>query len=174
MKTYGALIVAGLLALSVQASAQSKVTKENVPGIQNFARVETTIACAGTVDPKAVPEIKKLGFNSIINLREQSEAGANVEAEGAAAKAAGLRYENIPFNIASPAPDLVERFIKSVTLPENQPAFVHCALGGRAAALWMIKRVKVDHWTQAAALEEANALGLTDRLRPFVNQYLSR
>jgi hypothetical protein len=60
----------------------------------------------------------------------------------------------------------VDRFIKAVAPATN--TFVHCALGSRAAALWMIKRVKVDHWTQTAALEEANALGLTDRLRPFV------
>jgi hypothetical protein len=49
---------------------------------------------------------------------------------------------------------------------------VHCAAGGRAAALWMIKRVKADGWTEARALEEANALGLNDRLRPFALNYL--
>ncbi len=36
----------------------------------------------------------------------------------------------------------------------------------------MIKRVKADGWTRAAALEEANALGLNDRLRPFALSYL--
>jgi hypothetical protein len=35
-----------------------------------------------------------------------------------------------------------------------------------------IKRVKADGWTQAAALEEANALGLNHRLRPFALNYL--
>lgn len=54
----------------------------------------------------------------------------------------------------------------------NTPAYVHCAAGGRAAALWMIKRVKADGWTEARALEEANALGLNDRLRPFALNYL--
>ena len=60
----------------------------------------------------------------------------------------------------------------AVAGPANTPAYVHCAAGGRAAALWMIKRVKADGWTQAAALEEANALGLNDRLRPFALNYL--
>jgi hypothetical protein len=36
----------------------------------------------------------------------------------------------------------------------------------------MIKRVKADGWTEARALEEANALGLNDRLRPFALDYL--
>ena len=69
------------------AAQAAKVTKENVPGITNFARLETTIACAGAVKAEAVPEIKKMGFASIINVREASEPGAEVEKEEAAAKA---------------------------------------------------------------------------------------
>jgi hypothetical protein len=36
----------------------------------------------------------------------------------------------------------------------------------------MIKRVLADGWDQARALEEANALGLNDRFRPFALEYL--
>ena len=165
-----AVAVGAIAALSAQSS---KVTKENVAGITNLARIETTVACAGAVKLEAVPEIKKMGFASIINLREASEQGAEVEAEGAAAKAAGLKYENIPFNIANPAPDLVDRFLKAVGNPVNNPAFIHCAGGGRAAAMWMIKRVQLDGWDQARAMEEATALGLNDRLKPFVLNYLA-
>ena len=154
-------------------SAQTKVTKENVPGVSNFARLETTVACAGITKAEAMPELKKMGFASVINLREASEAGADVDVEAAAARAAGLNFVHPPFNIASPAPDLVDRFIVEVTKPANQPAFIHCAAGGRAASLWMIKRVLVDHWDEPRALEEANALGLNDRLRPFAVNYLS-
>ena len=167
------LTVAAVVFAITALSAQSKVTKETVPGITNMARLETTVACAGAVTLDAVPEIKKMGFASIINLREASEQGANVEGEGAAAKAAGLRYENIPFNVANPAPDLVDRFLKAVANPANNPAFIHCAAGGRAAAMWMIKRVQLDGWDQAKAMDEATALGLNDRLKPFVLNYLA-
>jgi uncharacterized protein (TIGR01244 family) len=167
--------VAGLV-LTVAAYGQtaqtSKVTHESVPGISNFARLDTTIACGGATKPEAVPELKRMGFASIINVREASEQGADVDKEEAAAKAAGLRFEHVPFNVQNPSPDLVDRFIAAVTKPENQPAFVHCAAGGRAASLWMIKRVKVDRWDEARALEEANALGLNDRLRPWTLEYL--
>lgn len=155
------------VAVTSSASAQS-VTKENIPGITNFARVQTTIACAGAVETSAVPEIKKLGFASIINLRQASEQGANVEGEGTAAKAAGLNYVHLPFNVADPDPKLVDSFLAAVTAPQNQPAFVHCAAGGRAATLWLIKRIKVDHWEQQKAVDEAVALGLAnDRLKTF-------
>ncbi len=160
-----ALILAGTVAAS--ASAQ-QVTKETVPGITNFARVQTTIACAGAVEASAVPEIKKLGFASIINLRQASEQGANVEGEGVAAKAVGLNYVHLPFNVADPDPKLVDNFIAAVSSPGNQPAFVHCAAGGRAASLWMIKRIKVDHWEEQKAIDEAVALGLAnERLKTF-------
>ena len=35
-----------------------QVTKETVPGIRNFARVETTVACAGAITPEVVPVIE--------------------------------------------------------------------------------------------------------------------
>src|ERR1700687_739075 len=87
-----ALVLAAAAVAAVQAQ---QVTKEAVPGITNFARIQTTVACAGAVEASAVPDIKKLGFSSIINLRQASEQGANVEGEGAAAKAVGLNYFNI-------------------------------------------------------------------------------
>jgi uncharacterized protein (TIGR01244 family) len=160
-----ALVFAGAAAAAVQAQ---QVTKEAVPGIVNFARVQTTVACAGAVEASAVPDIKKLGFASIINLRQASEHGSNVEGEGAAAKAVGLNYFNIPFNPAAPDPNLVPTFLAAVTAPANQPAFIHCAAGGRAASMWLIKRMQVDGWDEQKAVEEATALGLTNpRLKQF-------
>jgi uncharacterized protein (TIGR01244 family) len=168
-----ALAILSLALLSTIAYAQaSKVTKEAVPGITNFARLETTVACGGATKAEAVPALKKMGFASIINVREANEPGADIDQEAAAAKAAGMNFVNVPFNIASPAPDLVDRFIAAVTTKENTPAYIHCAAGGRAASLWMIKRVQVDGWDETRALEEATALGLNERLKPFALDYI--
>lgn len=168
-----ALSVLSLVLLSTITHAQaSKVTKETIPGISNFARLETTVACGGATKAEAVPAIKKMGFASIINVREATETGADIDQEAAAAKAVGLNFVNVPFNVASPAPDLVDRFIAAVTTKENTPAYIHCAAGGRAASLWMIKRVQVDGWDETRALEEATALGLNERLKPFALDYI--
>lgn len=168
-----ALALLSFVLLSTTAYAQaSKVTKEAVPGITNFARLETTVACGGATKAEAVPALKKMGFASIINVREATEPGADIDQEAAAAKAAGMNFVNVPFNIASPAPDLVDRFIAAVTTKENTPAYIHCAAGGRAASLWMIKRVQVDGWDETRALEEATALGLNERLKPFALDYI--
>ena len=159
-------------ALVVATASAQQVVKKNIEGISTFAQLETTIACGGATSPAAIPELGKMGFRSVINLRLASEEGALVEAEGAAVKAAGMNYVHLPFNIQTPDPKLVDDFIAAVTLPANQPAYVHCAAGGRAASMWMIKRVLADHWDEPRALAEANALGLNDRLRPFALNYI--
>ena len=166
------LITALLFVASAGTALSAQVTKKEIAGISTFAQVESTIACGGTTTPDAIREIKRMGFKTVVNLRLASEQGALVDEEGAIVRSLGMNYVHLPFNIQTPDPKLVENFIAAVAGPTNTPAYVHCAAGGRAAALWMIKRVKADGWTQTAALEEANALGLNDRLRPFALNYL--
>jgi len=173
MRFRAAALAALAAVLAVSAAAQSQVTKETLPGVRNLARVETTVACAGATGPEAMPDIRKMGFVSVINLRQASEEGADIPAAEAAAKAAGLRYIHIPFNAQSPDPAVVDAFLKAVDTAANQPAFIHCASANRAAALWMIKRVQVDKWEVGRAQQEAEALGLTSQpLKQFVLDYI--
>lgn len=172
LKRYAFVLVL-VFAVGAAASAQN-VTKETLPGVTNFARLETTIACAGATTPQAVAGLKQMGYASIINLREASEAGADIDAESAAAKTAGITFIHLPFNTASPNPEVVDSFLKAVTEAKNQPAFVHCASGNRAAAMWMIKRMQVDKWDADRAGTEAAALGLTNgALKTFALNYVA-
>lgn len=153
--------------------ANAQVKKSTLEGVTNFAQVETTVACAGAVKPTAVAGIKNLGFASIINLRLPTEKDADIDAEAAAAKAAGINFVHIPFNGAMPDPAVADQFLKAVTAPGNQPAFIHCASGNRAAALWLIKRVLVDKWDNDRAIEEATQLGMTSPgLKTFALDYI--
>lgn len=168
-KLHLAFTLTGLL---VSATAFAQVSKPTVPGVTNFAKVESTIACAGATTPAGVAEIKKLGYKTIINLRQASEAGAEVDAEAAAAKAEGVTYVHIPVNGSSPDPAAADQFLTAVAAPANQPVFVHCASGNRAAAFWMIKRLVVDGWDADRAGTEAAALGLTSpALKTFAVDY---
>jgi uncharacterized protein (TIGR01244 family) len=163
------LVVAALLG---RPAAAQQITKPTVPGASNFARLETTVACGGATTPEAVPEIKKMGFASIINLRLPTEAGANVDAEAAAAKTAGIKFYSIPFSGQSPDPAVADKFLATITAPGNEPAYIHCAAGNRAGAMWMIKRLAVDHWDTERAYTEAAALGLTSpALKQFAIDY---
>jgi uncharacterized protein (TIGR01244 family) len=160
-----------VLVAGATAALAQQVTKEPVAGIRNLARLETTVACAGAITPESVPEIKKMGFVSIVNLRRASEPGAEVEKEEAAAKAAGLRYFHVPFD-GTPDPAAADQFLKAITSSGAEPAFIHCAGGNRAATMWLIKRLAVDGWETDRAINEAAALGQTSApLRTFAIEY---
>ena len=121
--------VPGLALFSVAClaatAASAQVVRQEVPGIRNFAKVESTVACAGAITPAAIPEIKKMGYASIINLRLATEQGADIDANIAAAKAAAMPYYHIPFSTAAPDPAVVDTFLKTITAPGVQPAFIH-------------------------------------------------
>jgi len=167
------LVVTGcLVGVCAVAPYAQTVSKVSVPGVTNMARVETTIACAGATTPAAVAELKKMGFASVVNLREASEPGAEIDAEAAAAKAAGINFIHLPFNTAKPDPAVADNFLKLVTDRKNDPAFIHCASGNRAAAMWMIKRMQIDKWDADRAGTEAALLGLTNpALKMFALDY---
>jgi protein tyrosine phosphatase (PTP) superfamily phosphohydrolase (DUF442 family) len=156
-----AAILFAAVCVAVAPAAAQEVTKETLDGVTNFNRLETTVACAGAIKATAVPELKKMGFASIINLRQASEQGADLEGEAAAAKAADIHYYNIPFNGQMPDPAVADKFLDAITTKGNEPAFIHCAGGGRAATMWFIKRMVVDHWDADRAAKEATALGMT-------------
>jgi uncharacterized protein (TIGR01244 family) len=166
------LAVLAVVAVGVSVAA-AQVKKSTIPGITNFAQVETTVACAGAVTPEAVAGIKKMGFASIINLRLDTEKGADIDAEAAAAKAAGINFVHLPLNGNMPDPAVADRFLKIITESGNQPAFIHCASGNRAAAMWLIKRVLIDKWDNDRALEEASQLGsMSPVMKTFALDYI--
>jgi len=167
-----ALVLVAVAAFGSRPASAQQVTKPTVPGAMNFAKLETTVACGGATTPEAVPELKKMGYVAIVNMRLADETGANVDGEAAAAKAADIRYYHIPFSGATPDPAVADQFLKTIAAPENNPAYIHCASGNRVSAMWMIKRMVVDHWDADRAYTEASALGLTSpALKQFAIDY---
>src|SRR5262249_46749355 len=157
---------------AVPAHAQ-QVSSETMDGVTNFKRLETTVACSGAIKATAVPEIKNIGFVSIINLRQPTGQGPDLEGEAAAAKTADIHYYSIPFNGQMPDPAAADKFIAAITVKGNEPAFIHCAGGGRAATMWFIKRMAVDHWDVDRAAKEATDLGMTSpKMKQFAIDYV--
>ena len=165
------LVCALMVVFAVVTVNGQQVSKEPVAGVRNMARLETTVACAGAITTDAIPEIKKMGFASIVNLRLATETGADVPQHQAAAEAAGLKYFHVPF-AGKPDPVAAEAFLKAITSPGAEPAFIHCAGGNRAATMWLIKRIAVDKWAVDRAVAEAEALGQTSvPLRDFAIEF---
>lgn len=170
MNRYRIAAALAIAVLSVPVLAQVK--KVDVPGIQNFNQIDAVFACGGATDATGVANLKKQGFASIISFRLPTEQG--VAEEEAAVKTTGIKYVHLPLNGAMPDPKVADDFLVAVADKANQPAYIHCGGGGRAASMWMIKRVLKDGWTTDRAIEEANAIAmLSPTLKTFATNYIA-
>ena len=168
-----ALVIGCATLLTAPLLAQ--VQKKDVPGIRNYSRVDATVGCGGAVDPAAMAGLKQEGFVSVINLRQASEPGADVDAGRAAAQAAGLKYIHLPFNVAAPDPKVVDSFLAAVADRSNQPVFIHCGSANRVGGMWMIKRALQDRWPLEKARAEGEAIGLNNpQLISFATDYIGK
>ena len=166
-----ALAVFVAVLLTIPALAQVK--KQEIAGIRNYSRVDATVGCGGATEPAAMSVLRKEGYVSVINLRLATEDGANVDAGRAAAKAAGLKYIHLPFNVAMPDSKVVDSFLAAVADKSNQPVYIHCGSANRVGGMWMIKRVLQDKWPLDRALTEAQAIGLNNpALQAFATEYI--
>ena len=171
MKT--TVMFAALIAVA-SATLFAQARKETIEGVRNFTVVDATVGCAGATEVTAIPAIAAKGYKSIVNLRLETEPGAAIPESRAAAEKAGIKFISLPLNASAPDMAVADAFIKAVTDKANQPVFIHCASANRAGALWMAKRLLVDKWDPAKALEEARLIGLTNPgLEKFALDYVA-
>ena len=165
-------LIAALAVATLAVPAFAQVKKVDVGGVQNFNQIDAVFACGGATDAAGVANLKKQGFASIISFRLPTEQG--VTEEEAAIKTTGIKYVHLPLNGAMPDPKVADEFLVAVADKSNQPAYIHCGGGGRAAAMWMIKRALKEGWTTERAAEEANAIAmLNPGLKTFATNYIA-
>jgi uncharacterized protein (TIGR01244 family) len=165
------IVFALVATLGVAVSAQQKMER---PGITNYTKVDAVVACGGATETSALKGLKADGFKTIINLRQPTEQGANIEQNVAEAKSLGLNYVNIPVNGQAPDPKAVDQFLETIANKANQPAYIHCASASRVGALWLVKRVLQDGWAVEKATEEAKLIGLRSApLEKFALDYIA-
>jgi uncharacterized protein (TIGR01244 family) len=164
-------LVALVICAGVGVAAQQKMEKA---GITNFTKVDAVVACGGATEIAALEGLKNDGFKAVINLRQASENGANIEENRARATALGLKYIHIPFNGAAPENKTVDDFLAAIADKSNQPVYIHCASANRVGAVWLVKRVVQDGWTVEKASEQAKLIGLTNAaLQQFALKYIA-
>jgi uncharacterized protein (TIGR01244 family) len=165
-------LMAALAVAMLAAPVFAQVKKVEVPGVTNFNQIDAVFACGGATDANGVANLKKQGFASIISFRLPTEQG--VAEEEAAVKTTGIKYIHLPLNGAMPDPKVADEFLAAVSDKRNQPAYIHCGGGGRAASMWMIKRAVKDGWTTDRAADEANAIAmLSPALKTFATNYIA-
>lgn len=163
------------------ARAEAVVEKIDMPGIANYSLIEgapgfagSPVGLGGVTGADAMPELKKAGFVTVINLRLPSEDEADIDGSRAAAEAAGLKFVNLPLDAEEPGPTVVDDFLSLIGNPANQPVYIHCNSATRAAALWMIGRVLKDGWQVDEASKEVELISThPSKAIAFATAYLA-
>ncbi len=157
------------MVLIEKTAAMSEIT-----GIPQFLKVTDQVWTGGQPWLEHLPKLKDAGIKVVLNLRPHTEyEGVREEAK---VKELGMTYLNIPVDPQSPDELDADDFLKITDEQlKNGPVFIHCAVGARVGAFWMIRRVMRDGWEVEKALEEANRIGLRQAtLIEFAKDYIAK
>ncbi len=123
-----------------------------------------SITVGGTPAPEELPRLAEEGFRTVVDLRlsdeaEQAETLPDQTEEGERARELGLEYFHLPVRRDRIEESEVERFHAAMEdLP--RPAYVHCGLGGRAAAMAAIHEGVRQGLSGDEAVRRAEEAGL--------------
>jgi uncharacterized protein (TIGR01244 family) len=157
-----------LLAAAAAWAADGGTVEE----IVNYVRVTQAVSTGGQPTAAQIQALGRAGFRAVLNLREDEEYDAKLEAE--AAREAGLIYLRIPVKGSDPRDVEADEFLRVTDDPANFPIFIHCAAGNRVGAFWLIRRVLRDGMTFDEAEAEARLIGLkSPTLVEFARGYVA-
>lgn len=167
-----------ILSVSLAQAQGSEGKAPHYDELPNFHRVGDRLYRGGQPKPGGYARLARLGVKTVVNLRDDDE---HARAEGEEARAEGLRYFNVPLGrLGRPSDAEVERVLRLIDAPQNQPVFVHCRRGAdRTGVVVAVYRMTHDGWTAERALEEANRLGMArwqlakkDYIKDFYRDHL--
>jgi uncharacterized protein (TIGR01244 family) len=162
--------VAITMLLASAALAQSELHYKELP---NFHQVNAGLSRGAQPGEGGIQKLAALGIKTVLNLRVADERSRAEETE---ARAAGMRFFNIPMEgLDRPRDEQVEHALEIINDPANQPVFVHCKHGAdRTGVIIAIYRMTHDGWSTEEALREAKHYGLSMfqfRMKDYINDY---
>ena len=149
-------------ASEVEGSNSSKSTY----GILNFRQVNDQLFRSGHPNTYEFKKIKKMGIQSVLSLEPSTGSPYASNSEGNLAAAMGIRPFSVPMSgSAKPTLSQINRALKVIEDPANQPVLVHCKYGeDRTGIVVAAYRIKHDRWSVERAKSEMRQLGHYDKL----------
>jgi tyrosine-protein phosphatase SIW14 len=147
-----------MLLAVVAAGAGSQESQEKV--LPNFHKVNEHLYRGAQPLSGGMRLLAAQGIRTIVNLRGEDEG---TRAEEQDARAAGLRYFNVPMQgLSRPKDEQVERVLSIINDSHNWPVFVHCNHGkDRTGTIIACYRISHDGWTSEKAKQEAKHYGMS-------------
>ncbi len=138
-------------------------------GLDNVGRVAPGIFRGAQPGAEGYATLKEMGIKSVVNLRTRHP-------ETEAVESAGMKSIEIPIGMLSGVnEEIIRKAVDAISNPENQPVYVHCALGeDRTGVVVAVYRMEVEGWSMDDAVAEMQDFGFNDvwiHLRRFINSY---
>jgi len=147
---------------------------ENMPvrGIKDFGKVDEYLYRGAQPKPEGIEELKKLGIDTIVDLR--GEKHALMEKERAHAASLGMQLVSIPgTGWTAPRDEQIAQFFALVSEKPQRKIFIHCWFGGDRDGMFVAAyRIVFDGWTPEEAIYEMKAFHYKEFLHPNMKWYV--
>lgn len=149
-------IITLALSFSGWVSAKDQVPyATQINDLMRYSRVTPNIATSGALTRDGIQELVKHSFQTVIDLRNESEGTPN---EKKAVEAADMTYINIPVTNEGVNESQLATF-KQALEQATPPILIHCATGNRAGAMWTAYRLG-EGIAPEIAFKEGRAAGM--------------
>ena len=153
----------------------SQAADRGVPpshGITNFGQINDHLYRGAQPDAAGLANLKTLGVKTVICLRQTNDLWKPEQVQSASN---GIAFINIPLpGLGRPKDADVARVLDAINNSPG-PVFVHCEYGcDRTGTIIACYRIRHDHWTPAAAQEEADRFGMSSLergMRSFIANF---
>jgi uncharacterized protein (TIGR01244 family) len=155
------VLTAAILTASMTfGQAGAKVAPVTVGQAPNSSAFGTNVYFAGQPSRADLSEYARLGVKTVVNLRSPAEMEKVGFDEEAAAKAAGMRYVNVPIGGTMPTDGDLAKIYAELNKSGQAKVLLHCASSNRVGMTWAMYRGTQNGMPAEAALAEGKAAGL--------------
>ena len=160
-------------ALVLTSSIMDAQTASKSKDLPNLYKVNENLYRGGQLTAAGIKELQKMGIKTVIDLRDNDDRALKEEAW---AKAAGLRFVNIPLsNWFSPHNEDIKTILAEIDRKGDSPVYVHCKRGSdRTGTVVAVYRITHNGWTAKQANAEAKQFGFgwwQVWMKHYINDY---
>ncbi len=152
-------LAAFLVAIALSSPSLAQIQSE----VPNFHQVDGAVYRSGKPSAGDVTALAASGIRSILTLETYAYDPDGLDAERAAAEAAGLKFFRVamsPMPYDKPTLEQVLEALTVTTQPENWPILVHCYHGSDRTGLVIgAYHIRAHGWTADAAIADMRNFG---------------
>jgi tyrosine-protein phosphatase SIW14 len=146
--------------------------KLQLPGIPNAGKISDVLYRGAQPHANGLPELKKLGITTIVDLRAENRDRS--EWERKRADSLGIRFVHIPVSgWKAPTDEQVGQFLALFRGDPQQIIFVHCRYGDDRTGVFVATyRVAMQKWTSERTVKEMYYFGFNGFWHPAMKTYI--